>query len=474
MREFFISLTQNTVSLLGAAITTVTALIFVALFALELVGFHGNPYLGILAYLVLPALFICGLVLIPIGVALHRRRQRKAAEAGKEPPAFPVIDLNSPTTRRNVLIFLGFTGVNLVLLSTATYKGVETMESTEFCGQACHSVMEPEYTAYLGSPHARVGCVECHIGPGAPWFVKSKLSGAWQVVSVNLDLYPKPIPTPIENLRPARETCEQCHWPSQFVGDRLKVLPKYQGDEQNTLLKTVLLLKVGGVAERTSEGIHWHVDPDVEIRYRSSPDRETIYEVEMTHTNGAGERETVTYLPEEPAPDDTELEWRVMDCMDCHNRPSHTFKPPEQALDEALSDGRLDPSLPWLRREGLEALTAQYDSHEAAREAIHQRLTGFYRSEVPEVAADRRQDILEAADGLADLYSQNVFPSMNIDWGTYPNHIGHEQSPGCFRCHNYTHATEDGSRVIEQDCFACHSLLAMEEEDPEILTQLQP
>lgn len=475
MRDFFASLTRDPVSLLGAAITTVSALVFLALFALELVGFHGNPYLGILAYLILPALFILGLLLIPVGVWRDRRRRRKAAEAGEAPPQFPVMDLNSNTTRRNVLIFLVLTIVNLVLLSAATYKGVETMESTEFCGQACHSVMEPEYTAYRQSPHARVGCVSCHIGPGAPWFVKSKLSGAWQVVSVNLDLYPRPIPTPIENLRPARETCEQCHWPVKFVGDRLKVLPKYQEDEENTLLKTVLLMKVGGVEGRVSEGIHWHVDPEVEIRYRSDPNRETIYEVEMTRNDGEGGRETVTFLPPEPAPEgeSVELEWRVMDCVDCHNRPSHTFQPPEVALNEALADERLDPSLPWIRREGFEAITVEYPSHEAAREGITADLVSFYRAELPQVARSREADILAAAEILGDIYASNVFPTMDVEWGTYPNHIGHEQSPGCFRCHDSMHATEDG-RVIEQDCFACHSLLAMEEQDPEILDQLQP
>jgi len=470
MRNFFASLTRDPISLIGAALTTASALVFIALFTLELIGFHGNPYIGILAYLILPAIFVLGLVLIPVGVMRHRRRMQAATEAGDEaPPDFPIIDLNREHTRRNVLIFLGLTFVNLIFLSAATYKGVETMESTEFCGEACHSVMQPEYTAYQGSAHARVGCVECHIGPGAPWFVKSKLSGAWQVVSVNLGLYPEPIPTPIENLRPARETCEQCHWPTKFVGDRLKVIPSYGEDEENTEYTTVLLLRVGGLEGRTSHGIHWHVDPDTQLRYRSDPSREVIYDIELTEPDGT----VKVFQPPETPEDGAEVsEWRVMDCVDCHNRPSHTFKPAAKAVDEALAEGRIDPSLPFIKREGLAAVTVEYGSHEEARQGIEERIRSFYRgngSDPPAQAVD------DAVAELQDVYTSNVFPTMGVTWDTYPNHIGHQRSPGCFRCHNDEHATEDGEVISGSDCFeACHNLLAMEEEEPAILADLVP
>jgi nitrate/TMAO reductase-like tetraheme cytochrome c subunit len=172
-----------------------------------------------------------------------------------------VIDLNVGRTRTLLLLFMALTLVNVVILAVSTYKAVEVMDSTKFCGQACHSVMAPEFTTYQRSPHSRVACVECHIGPGAGWFVKSKLSGSWQLISVSLDLYPRPIPTPVHNLRPARDTCEQCHWPNKFVGDRLKVITRFRDDEANTPEKTVLLLRVGGMQGRESKGIHWHVDP---------------------------------------------------------------------------------------------------------------------------------------------------------------------------------------------------------------------
>jgi hypothetical protein len=473
MRNFFASLTRDPISLIGAALTTASALIFISLFTLELIGFHGNPYVGILAYLILPAIFVLGLVLIPVGVMHHRRRMRAATKAGEEPPPdFPIIDLNREPTRRNVLIFLALTFVNLVLLSAATYKGVETMDSTEFCGQACHSVMQPEYTAYQASPHARVACVDCHIGPGAPWFVKSKLSGAWQVVSVNLDLYPQPIPTPIDNLRPARETCEQCHWPTKFVGDRLKLIPSYGNDEKNTEYTTVLLLRVGGLEGRTSHGIHWHVDPDTQVRYRSDPSRETIYDVELTEPDGT----VKMFQPPKPPEDGTELsEWRVMDCVDCHNRPSHTFKPADKAVDAAIADGRIDRSLPFIKREGLAAVTAEYATQDEARTGIEQRIRSFYQSNQSNGSDPPAQAVDNAVAALQDVYTSNVFPTMDVTWDTYPNHLGHMQSPGCFRCHDDEHATENGEVIPGSDCFeACHNLLAMDEQNPAILAELVP
>ncbi len=481
MRTFFIALTRNAISLVGAAITTAAALLILTLFAIGLVGHEGGPYIGILAYLILPAIFLVGLALIPVGIVRERRRERAAEARGEPAPTFPVVDLNRKPTRKAVLVFLAMSGVNLVILATATYKGVEVMDSTEFCGQACHTVMDPEFTTYQSSPHARVKCVECHIGPGANWFVKSKLSGAWQVVAVAFDLYPRPIPTPVENLRPARETCEQCHWPTKFVGDRLKVLTHYAEDEQNTELKSVLLLRVGGIQGRKSHGIHWHVDPANRIRYRADATRETIHEVELTLPDGTVKR----WLPPQRAANgqaaeqgaagapEVEPEWREMDCVDCHNRPTHVYKLPDRSIDEAIAEGRLDRSLPYIRREGLRALEESYASHDEARQAIAERITAFYRENYPELASSDGPRIAEAAGVLGDIYCRNVFPTMNIGWGTYPNHIGHTSFDGCFRCHNDEHATADGE-TISQDCSTCHSLLAMEEEQPEILGQLQP
>ena len=471
--RFLARITRNALGLAGAVLTTVSAVLFLTLFALDLVGYHGGPYAGILAFLIIPGLFLLGLLLIPLGLWREQARKRRALAAGATAEeALPVWDLNEDRVRRNLLVFALLSIVNVVILATATYKGVEVMETTQFCGASCHTVMEPEYTTYKRSPHARVKCVECHIGAGANWFVKSKLSGSWQLVSVAFNLYPRPIASPVHNLRPARETCEQCHWPNKFVGDRFKVNTHFSEDEANTATKTVLVVKVGGHQAGRSQGIHWHVDPDHVVRYRADPKRQTIYEVEMAAKDGTVRRY------KSPAADSPEAakaaEWRTMDCVDCHNRPTHVYRDPARELDDAILDRRIDPSLPFVRREGLKALQADYASHDAARAGIAKAISGFYAASYPQLAADKKEAVAAAGRALGDIWAWNVFPAMNVKWGTYPNHLGHPDMSGeigCFRCHDESHKTADG-KTISQDCGLCHSLLAQEEKDPEILKKL--
>lgn len=466
VRNFIVSITRSTISLIGTAIAVAALVLILSLFMIEQFGFEGGPYLGILTYLILPMICISGLILIPIGAMLWRRKISKLA-GGEATPLMPVFDLNVPKTRHWLLIFLVATMFNVIILSAATYKGVEVMESVEFCGLACHSVMEPEHTAHARSPHSRVKCAGCHIGPGADWFVKSKMDGAWQLVSVALDLYPRPIPTPLHDLRPARDTCEQCHWPTKFVGDKLSVTKSYKDNEENTELTTALLLRVGGAEGMGSSGIHWHVDPNVKIRYRSDETREEIYEVEFTDVDGV-----VTDYNDRRAPEDGGM-WRSMDCVDCHNRPSHIYQPPGKEIDRAISAGLIDRSLPYVKRESLRIIDAEYDSHEAARETITQQLQQYYAENYPVVAGENAAEITAAADTLGDIYSVNVFPQMKVWWNTYPNHIGHQETPGCFRCHNKRLRTAE--RVeISRDCDTCHVLLTEGEENPNILTLLNP
>jgi hypothetical protein len=466
-KNFLASITHNRLSLAGTALAIMGLVLIVSLFVMEQLGFEGGPYLGILTYLILPMIFVTGLILIPIGAILYRRRLRRTP-GGESTPLMPVFDLNNPKTRRWTLIFVGATMVNIVIVAGATYKGVEVMETVEFCGLACHSVMEPEHTAFQRSSHARVACADCHIGPGADWFVKSKLDGAWQLVSVAFDLYQRPIQTPLHDLRPARETCEQCHWPTRFVGDKLDIRKSYDEDEANTELTTALLLKVGGLAGQRSHGIHWHVDRDVKIRYRSDETRETIWEVEYTHSDDG---ETKVFR-DRKAPEEEGV-WREMDCVDCHNRPSHKYRPPDYEIDVALRDGLIDRSLPFVKKEGLRIINTEFPSHEEARTAITEQLTSFYAENYTELATERQDDIQNAAKVLGDIYSVNVFPGMEIWWNTYPEHIGHETSEGCFRCHGRRLRTED-RETISKDCDTCHTVLAEREENPDILTQLNP
>ena len=464
MKNFLASITRNGISLAGTALALASLILIISLFLIQQLGFEGGPYLGILTYLILPALFVLGLILIPVGAVVWRRRMRQVHRA-EDIPVLPVFDLNVAKTRRWLLIFLGITMVNVIVLSGATYKAVHEMESVEFCGLACHSVMEPEHTAHARSPHSRVACADCHIGPGADWFVKSKLDGAWQLVSVAFDLYPRPVPTPLHDLRPARDTCEQCHWPTKFVGDKLRIIKHYEEDEANTELTTALLLRVGGTNGRQSSGIHWHVDPGVAIRYRSDETREEIYEVEYTAADGSVKTYADRKAPEEGGT------WRTMDCVDCHNRPSHIYKPAHVEIDRVISEGRIDRSLPFVRREGLRIIDAEYTSHEEARAVIGEELQRFYADSYPELAVEKADAINAAAAALGDVYSVNVFPNMNVWWDTYPNHIGHEQSPGCERCHTRKMRTEDREQ-ISSDCETCHVVLAEGEENPKLLSAL--
>jgi hypothetical protein len=473
-REFFASLTGNPISLIGTALAVASLTLIIALFLVQFLGFEGGPYLGILTFLVLPMFFVAGLLLIPVGILRQRRRAARMAEGGQAPPLLPIIDLNNATTRKSVIIFMVLTMVNIIVLAGATYKGVEVMDSTAFCGLACHTVMEPEHTAHQRSPHSRVGCVDCHIGPGADWFVKSKMDGAWQLVAVALNIYPRPIETPLHDLRPARDTCEQCHWPTKFVGDRLKIDSIYDEDELNTELRSAILLKVGGLHGRESSGIHWHVDPNIQIRYRSDASRMNIYDVELTQPDGTVKTWLVDEMPEDPG------EWRVMDCVDCHNRPTHIYRPPAQEIDTLMAAGKIDTGLPYVKREGVRIIeNAAYDSHDEARVGIAESLHTFYRENYPDVLAQNAIAVTEAADALGDVYSWNVFPHMKVRWDTYPDHSGHppvrarEDAPGCFRCHNRQHQTADGER-ISRSCDLCHTVLATREKDPEILRVLNP
>jgi len=450
-------------SMAGAALATVSGAAVAALLVGSLLGVQGGPYIGIVAFVVMPSVLLLGLVLIPAGAVLRRRREARRLAAGEEEPPLPVIDFNRARTRVLALAFLALTTVNVLLLGVASYKGLEVMDSPEFCG-SCHSVMAPEAAAHARSPHARVSCVGCHIGPGASWFVKSKLSGSWQLVSVTFGLHPRPIPTPVHDLRPARDTCEQCHWPTKFVGDRLRVLTRHAEDEASTPTKTVLLLHVGGAQGTGARGIHWHVDPGNRVRFLTDEKRELVSTVELLGPGG----ERRVYQGKGPAP--AKGTWREMDCVDCHNRPSHVYLSPEDEVDAALEAGRIDRALPFVRREAVKALRADYPSAEAARQGLRARLAELYLSGPP--AAPERQAAVEAAGGeLAAIWSRNVWPQMKIGWGTYPTQLGHDAAPGCFRCHDGEHATADG-KVISNDCEQCHRLLAQGEKDPAILKEL--
>jgi len=461
---------RNPLSLAGAILTTSSAVTLIAFWLVDIaIGGTIHPYVGLIFFLMLPGIFVIGLILMPIGVLLHRYQLVKAGEL---PVEYPKIDFSMPDIRKALGWVGGLTLANIIIFSVGSYRGVEYMDSVKFCGQTCHVVMQPEFTAYENSPHQRVECVQCHIGPGASWFVRSKLSGVRQVYAVTFHTYDRPIPVPVQNLRPARETCEQCHWPQNFTGNRLVVFRKFSEDEKNTELTTVLLLKIGGHTWDGAVGIHGrHLDTNSPIEYVST-DRQRQTIVQVSYADNSGKQVIYTSTDAKPTAQQIAAgEHRVMDCIDCHNRPTHTFQLPERALDQAMSQGRISPELPYIKKQAVEALKANYPDRDTAAREIASKLEDFYRKSYPDLYRDKHALLETSISQLQAIYLRNIFPAMNVGWGTYPNNLGHMDFPGCFRCHDGSHSTSDG-RTIPNDCDTCHTMLAMEEQNPKVLADL--
>jgi hypothetical protein len=444
---------RSPVSIAGAIFTTISALLFLIVFLADLFGLHTNPYVGILFFLVMPGFFVFGLALIPVGMWLERRREQRGVAPWS--PRWPRVDLNDPHQRTTFALVAVGTMANIVIVSLAAYRGIEYMDSVPFCGQVCHVVMQPEFTAYQDGPHSRVTCVGCHIGSGAPWFVRSKLSGTRQVFAVTFNTFSRPIPSPVQNLRPARETCEECHWPEKFHGDKVVTVREYADDQANTETKTTLHVHIGGVSPKLGRatGIHWHVSQDNQIDYKATDDkRQTIPWVRLRDKNGQERIYRVNGVGDDKlAP----IAPRRMDCVDCHNRPSHPFAPAAaRAVDVALALGEIDTALPFARREAVASLAASYPSQDAAASAIDTRLRTFYRTQFPQAP---QASVEQAIRSTQRIYRRNIFPSMKIGWATYPVNIGHTFFAGCFRCHDDNHKSADG-RTISQDCELCHTM----------------
>jgi NapC/NirT cytochrome c family, N-terminal region len=460
---------QNTVTLAGAVITTSTALTTVAFWFYEiLLPGPPHPYIGILVFLTLPAIFVLGLLLIPVGIWLRRRSLRRS---GVLPGVFPAVDLHLPVVRRTLEWVALATGINLLIIGTASYRGVEYLDSTNFCGTTCH-VMLPENTAYHLSPHAHVACVDCHIGPGLPWMVRAKVNGLRQVYMVATHTYPRPIPSPVKDLRPASQTCEQCHWPGRFTGNKLLVRTSYTDDEKNTPKTDVVMLQVGGSNGQEATGIHGHHLADAaRIRYISTdPQRQTIPAVYYTDDQG----KTTEFISSDAKPTKEQLdrgEHRVMDCLDCHNRPAHIADLPENAVDKQMSIGRISPDLPYVRKKAVEVLKVNYTTRAVAQQTITSEITTFYQTNYPEIGRAQRALVQQAGQEVANIYLRNIFPDMHVTWGSHPNNLGHNDSPGCFRCHDGSHSSADG-QTITNDCSACHQILASGEEHPKIVSDL--
>jgi nitrate/TMAO reductase-like tetraheme cytochrome c subunit len=448
---------RNYISLVGAAITLASLVSVVLLFLLEVTSTAENPYLGILTYIVFPSILIFGLFVLFLGAVIERRRRHRSLDWSVAP--YPRLDLNDPHSRRAFFTFLLVTFFFVSASAFGSYRAYEYTESVEFCGATCHTPMKPEFVSYQASPHARVRCVDCHVGPGAGWYVRSKLSGAYQLYSVSFNKYPRPITTPVHNLRPAPDTCEQCHWPEKFFGSQLKTFNHYGYDEKNTLRQTRMLINVGGGSPTTGQvvGIHWHMNIANEVTYISTDEqRQVIPWVQIRDRQG---NITEYYDRNRPLPPEqvAAASKRRMDCVDCHNRPAHVYLPPDVAVDQAFAAGKLDTSLPYLKRQAIAALSQSYKTEDEALKAIATSLDTYYRAN-SQVYGEKGDAVKAAITEIQRIYKTYFFPEMKTNWETHPNNIGHLYFSGCFRCHDGEHVSDSG-KVITSDCNVCHTVI---------------
>ena len=450
------SLLRNYLSFLGIAIAAASLTSIGLLILIELSSGDDNPYTVLVTYILLPGVLAFGILLIVAGMLIERRRRRKNPDA--HIPAYPILDLNDPARRRTLIVFLCLSFVFLFISAFGSYRAYEYTESVAFCGQQCHAVMKPEFVAYNASPHARVRCVECHVGGGAEWYVRSKFNGMHQLYAVTFNTYNRPIQTPLHNMRPADETCAKCHWPEKFHGEQLRVFNHFGFDENNSLNQTRMLIKTGGGSPDTGEvgGIHWHMNVANEITYIATDEkRQEIPWVRLKERSG----KTIEYMSRNASLTDQQVEQsqkRRMDCIDCHNRPTHIYLSPNEAVDRSLTAGRLDASLPYIKAKAVEVLSAPYNTNDEAVSAIAGGLDDYYRANHPDAYASKPDSIKAAVTEVQQIYQTYFFPEMKTNWQSHINNIGHYNAQGCFRCHDGQHFSR-GGQVIRNDCSICHT-----------------
>ena len=448
----------NLTTLGGAVISGLSFGLILFLLMLEVFSRSPSPYVGIVAFIILPTFLLGGLAVAGFGIWREDRRLRTGTAVANK---MPVVDLNNP--RHQAAVALVSTGALLLLVFSGfgSFQAYEAMESDAFCGQTCHTVMNPEYTAYKDSPHAHVGCVKCHIGPGAGWFLRSKISGAYQLYSVAFNKYSRPIGTPIHNLRPARETCENCHWPRQFFSEKRVTYTYFSSDVANSKWTLDLLLKIGGGNGHAgpSSGIHWHMNINNTVSFiATDSSRQTIPWVRTVEPDGTTNVYQSTERPLNAA-DVTERRMRRMDCIDCHNRPTHIYHPPSQSVDNLMATRRIDPALPSAKNLAVYVLEKPYANDAEAADSIKTIIDGYYGANYSEIARTKKPEIARMVSAVQGIYARNYFPAMKTNWKGFPDNIGHMYFRGCFRCHDGKHVSQSG-KVLTNDCNTCHVVLS--------------
>lgn len=443
---------------IGASLVVAGAVLFLVLTLIDLTAATENPYRSLATFIIVPTVVLSGMALFAISVYLQYRRARRRGEDVRFNFSF---DTSDPKYVKNLWLFMGASAVLIIALIYVGTKAYEATESVGFCGEACHEVMEPQNITYQNSPHARVACVECHIGPGASFWVKAKFDGIRQLFATARNTYSRPIETPVSDLRPAQETCEGCHWPKQFYGDKLITRTYYRTDEDNSPWTIKLMMKIGGGNPRTGqlEGIHWHmIGTDIVEYFATDHKRENIPWIRQIKANG----DTIIFKdPDQEMPDlsDPLTEIRRFDCMDCHNRPSHLFQAPANAINLALSTRRMSPELPYIRQIGLDLLNADYPDRDSAIAAMTYGLVQYYKDNYPEVIKNRQEEVEQALEVLKTIYNLNFFPEMRTDYRDRQNNLSHFVNDGCFRCHDGVKADKYGN-TISNDCETCHLIIA--------------
>ena len=446
---------RNWVSYVGGLLAAVGLVLMALGLLMQFSVKQPGPYFGIFTFLLFPSLILGGIVVFFLGMLLESRRRRRTGKAEARP--YPALDLNDPRQRAKFRILAIAGMVLFIALTFSGYNGFLLTESVGFCGNTCHKQMGPEMTAYEHSPHAKVPCVDCHVGGGAGHYVQSKMNGVRQLADVAFGTYDRPIPTPVKGLRPARETCEECHWSEKNWGSQLYQRPHFRYDEKSTPEQITMLIKTGGGKGAYGAGIHWHMAVENEVTFVATDDHlQDIPWVRVKRTDGSTTEYARTEKPVDAATLAT-LKKHTMDCMDCHNRPAHDFDTPDIAVDRALAAGVISATLPWVKSVSVEALSKEYAGRDAAHDAIKNAVTSFYAEKYPDVSAARGADIDKLATGVIDIYDRNVFPEMNVSFKTYPSNIGHRNSAGCFRCHDGKHVSPDG-KLLVSECKACHTM----------------
>lgn len=438
----------NWTSLSGIILAVIGFIGGVALLLMDYVNPNSTIYSGLFTYFVVPLTLTLGLILIVTGWLRERKRRKGEHDSFKR---MPVLDLNDRNHYVAFVIVVTVVFIFIVLSGIGSFSAYKYTESVAFCGTTCHTAMKPEHDSYAHSPHANVRCVDCHIGPGAGSFVQAKLRGLHQVKAVAMDNYQRPIPTPIENLRPASETCYECHWPAKFFGNLEQTRTYYSADKSNTAYTISYLLSVGGgdPAHGLARGIHYHMAVEKKVEYiATDAKRQVIPWIRVTEKDGT----VVVYQTTDKklALSESNIAARAkrtMDCMDCHNRPAHQLQSPNRALDLSMMLGKIDPKIEFIKKNAAKALLGKYETQPQALSEIEKQLRASYPQGGPQIDA--------AIQEVKDIYARNFFPEMKADWRAYPDDIGHWISAGCFRCHDGKHKNEKGE-VISRDCKTCH------------------